>query len=430
MLQRTSGLRLALHIDLDNAAFWRGKNEDRIDSVEIAAKLNDVGLKIIDGHNDGIIRDANGNRVGEWDISTCTCTSTTDDAFDGVDPNCPVHGDEAAFVATSELVRQREIAELNERIVSVRAAGCLACVSCGANLGPDDGRDPDCVACMRRADAEEAEALRRLAEEDDDDGCPVGDPECTSRNDECHDACVAPQTYDEAGDERSFGDPYLDDDERERARKLTPHVGARVKLVVDVERFPHDIVPAGTLGTITLIDDSIIAVHLDDHFAGFDAWDNELMFGESDDVIDEFERCVVVIEASRLKRGVEMIVHPELGGYVETLVFTERDVERVSRELRHHLNTFDDGIYVATDGWMLPSWNEMYCAMRGKAEDITSDYVLACRVALAHCAGFSPEHIDDIQRHFDKRRPAHLMARYAEEFRAEHNNTHINLLEN
>ena len=28
--------------------------------------------------------------------------------------------------------------------------------------------------------------------QDEDEGCPVGDPDCTSRDDECHDACEAP----------------------------------------------------------------------------------------------------------------------------------------------------------------------------------------------------------------------------------------------
>lgn len=37
-----------------------------------------------------------------------------------------------------------------------------------------------------------SECQRAAAEGDDDDGCPMGDPECLSNNGECHDACVRP----------------------------------------------------------------------------------------------------------------------------------------------------------------------------------------------------------------------------------------------
>lgn len=38
----------------------------------------------------------------------------------------------------------------------------------------------------------EDEDLDEDAEDDEDEGCPKGDPDCLSRDDECHDACEAP----------------------------------------------------------------------------------------------------------------------------------------------------------------------------------------------------------------------------------------------
>lgn len=40
------------------------------------------------------------------------------------------------------------------------------------------GKTPGCDECA--------------TESDEDEGCPVEDPDCTSRDDECHDACEAP----------------------------------------------------------------------------------------------------------------------------------------------------------------------------------------------------------------------------------------------
>jgi hypothetical protein len=52
-------------------------------------------------------------------------------------------------------------------------------------------------------------------------------------------------------------------------------VGKRVRLLNDVERFPHGIVEAGAEGTIVSFD-RIVAVKLDEHHEWLDEWDNEL----------------------------------------------------------------------------------------------------------------------------------------------------------
>lgn len=57
-------MELIIKINVDNDAFVEGK-------YEVARCLSKVAGEIIDGglvNSTGIIRDQNGNRVGQWDI--------------------------------------------------------------------------------------------------------------------------------------------------------------------------------------------------------------------------------------------------------------------------------------------------------------------------------------------------------------------------
>lgn len=59
-----------------------------------------------------------------------------------------------------------------------------------------------------------------------------------------------------------------------------PAVGARVRLLQDVERFPHDIVRAGETGTVELVDGTLISVKLDQPHPNLAEWDNCLHWNE------------------------------------------------------------------------------------------------------------------------------------------------------
>lgn len=49
-----------LQFDTENAAFIEAP------VTEIDRILRDVALKVADGREDGVVYDANGNRIGEW----------------------------------------------------------------------------------------------------------------------------------------------------------------------------------------------------------------------------------------------------------------------------------------------------------------------------------------------------------------------------
>lgn len=317
-MKHEDGLHFRMEVALDNAAFV---NEDgTLNHDELSRIVGDVVFDVTRGFNDAHLFDTNGNRVGEWSISTCTCTSTTDDAFDGTDANCPVHGIDA-----------------------------------------ENARDNPFLDC-------------------DDDDCPKGDPDCLARADECHDACESPDTSIPSA--------------------LTLQPGARVMFVRNVERFPHAFVERGTMGTLVQNDEEMLVVHLDDYFDGLDEWDNCIIWTPDDGDRTEWlapDGDIAIIEANRRTRRVEMIVHPEEGGYVRTLITTERPTPERLEFIRHALMNYDDGIYVATDGWMLESWGAMYHAFKGKVLDYTDDEILAARIALAHISTFSARKIAEYQ---------------------------------
>lgn len=62
-----------------------------------------------------------------------------------------------------------------------------------------------------------------------------------------------------------------------------PPVGARVRLTEDAERFPHFIADKGAVGTVTMDDDHLYAVKMDEHLDGCEEWDNEVCWIPEDD---------------------------------------------------------------------------------------------------------------------------------------------------
>lgn len=59
--------------------------------------------------------------------------------------------------------------------------------------------------------------------------------------------------------------------------------GARVECKHDVDRYPHFTVPAGAKGTVTTDGNpDVVTVKLDDHIAGAEDWDNEIVWSIRD----------------------------------------------------------------------------------------------------------------------------------------------------
>lgn len=57
----------------------------------------------------------------------------------------------------------------------------------------------------------------------------------------------------------------------------TPAPGTRVRLARDVDRYPHFIAAAGSVGTVVDIGDAnIFAVRIDEHLPGAEEWENEV----------------------------------------------------------------------------------------------------------------------------------------------------------
>ncbi len=61
-----------------------------------------------------------------------------------------------------------------------------------------------------------------------------------------------------------------------------PKVGERAKLRRIVERFPHFWIAAGATGTVTEATEDLIALRMDKHVPGAEAWDNELCWSADD----------------------------------------------------------------------------------------------------------------------------------------------------
>lgn len=64
--------------------------------------------------------------------------------------------------------------------------------------------------------------------------------------------------------------------------KLT--VGQRIRLSVDVERYPHFIAKEGSVGTVSFVDEKRkqINVKMDEQIEGCEEWNNEIIWDGED----------------------------------------------------------------------------------------------------------------------------------------------------
>lgn len=75
-----------------------------------------------------------------------------------------------------------------------------------------------------------------------------------------------------------------DDIAYQAALDALPTVGSRVRLLRDVERYPHFIAPKGSEGTVTSVDEYALCVRLDEVLVGAKEWDNEVHWYPRDDM--------------------------------------------------------------------------------------------------------------------------------------------------
>lgn len=78
------------------------------------------------------------------------------------------------------------------------------------------------------------------------------------------------------------GAEYLSILDRMASMKDALVVGAAVRLVNDVERFPHFIAPAGMTGRVVMKDDDSICIRMDAHLEGAQEWNNEIVWEPRD----------------------------------------------------------------------------------------------------------------------------------------------------
>ncbi len=80
--------------------------------------------------------------------------------------------------------------------------------------------------------------------------------------------------------------------------------GTRVRLIHDVDRYPHFIAPEGATGTVVDIGDPMVfAVKLDVHIDGAEDWDNEIHWSNDD------------LEGSSIDAALTAIEHEPFPGY-------------------------------------------------------------------------------------------------------------------
>jgi hypothetical protein len=67
-------------------------------------------------------------------------------------------------------------------------------------------------------------------------------------------------------------------------------VGALVRLRHDVDRYPHFIAPADSIGVVVDVgDSSVFAVRLDEPLPGAEDWENEVHWSNDEDPADDLE---------------------------------------------------------------------------------------------------------------------------------------------
>lgn len=59
-------------------------------------------------------------------------------------------------------------------------------------------------------------------------------------------------------------------------------VGTRIMLRHDVDRYPHFIAAAGSVGTVSDASDGVVCVRMREHLPGAEHWDNEVLWSVRD----------------------------------------------------------------------------------------------------------------------------------------------------
>jgi len=72
-----------------------------------------------------------------------------------------------------------------------------------------------------------------------------------------------------------------------------PAVGTKVRLLHDVDRFPHFVAPKGATGVVSNAEDGVFCVLLDEKLVGAEDWDNEVMWSVRDG--DDPQKALEVI---------------------------------------------------------------------------------------------------------------------------------------
>lgn len=106
--------------------------------------------------------------------------------------------DEAVEAAISRAFEKFDIAQEIERVATIEIREAIASTVGSMSWGM---RQVINAAVERRVEAilhpiverVKSDVLRTNGSEDDDDGCPVDDPDCMGNGGDCHDACEAPE---------------------------------------------------------------------------------------------------------------------------------------------------------------------------------------------------------------------------------------------
>ena len=112
-----------------------------------------------------------------------------------------------------------------------------------------------------------------------------------------------------------------------------PAIGTRVRFTGPVDRFPHDIVEAGEVGTIVEIDEHCIAVHLDTDHPALGEWGNCCHWypGHDQDLVCFLDETEVIPETGRedapyVERDgldTDTVWHFQFGAYASTHILIE-----------------------------------------------------------------------------------------------------------
>lgn len=71
-------------------------------------------------------------------------------------------------------------------------------------------------------------------------------------------------------------------------------VGTKVRLMHEVDRYPHFIAAKGMVGVVSHADEHTVCVRMDEHLPGAEEWDNEVVWSVGDG--DDPARDVEIVE--------------------------------------------------------------------------------------------------------------------------------------